>query len=182
MSNWCYSLWVTSPSQTRSLYESNLSTNQPTSIDERTSRILDTVAVTKQDGWQPGAQSGQRLSQQTELASLVVFYLLGTRQSEDLSINLLRPGFNSQVGKIPWRRKWQPTPVFLPGEFHGQRSLVGYSPWNCKESDRTQQLIHHMQLLTFTILLGNSVCFSLVLEHIFWILSAFCLCCNKSLM
>ena len=33
------------------------------------------------------------------------------------------------VGKIPWRRKWQPTPVFLPGEFHRQRSLVGYSPW-----------------------------------------------------
>ena len=32
----------------------------------------------------------------------------------------------------PWRRKWQPTPVFLPGEFHGQRSLVGYSPWGCR--------------------------------------------------
>ena len=42
--------------------------------------------------------------------------------------------------KIPWRRKWQPFPVFLPGEFHGQRSLVGYSPWGCKESDRTQWL------------------------------------------
>ena len=40
-----------------------------------------------------------------------------------------RRGFNPWVGKIPWRRKWQPTPVFLPGEFHGQRSLVGYSPW-----------------------------------------------------
>ena len=37
-----------------------------------------------------------------------------------------RRGFNPWVGKIPWRRKWQPTPVFLPGEFHGQRSLVGY--------------------------------------------------------
>ena len=36
------------------------------------------------------------------------------------------------VEKIPWRRKWQPTPVFLPGESHGQRSLVGYSPWGCK--------------------------------------------------
>ena len=35
-------------------------------------------------------------------------------------------------GKIPWRRKWQPTPVFLPGESHGQRSLAGYSPWGCK--------------------------------------------------
>ena len=35
----------------------------------------------------------------------------------------------------PWRRAWQPTPVFLPGESHGQRSLVSYSPWGCKESD-----------------------------------------------
>ena len=39
-----------------------------------------------------------------------------------------RLGFNPWVGKIPWRRAWQPTPVFLPGESHGQRSLVGYSP------------------------------------------------------
>ena len=37
-------------------------------------------------------------------------------------------GFHPRVGKIPWRRKWQPTPVFLPGESHGQRSLEGYSP------------------------------------------------------
>ena len=44
------------------------------------------------------------------------------------------------VRKIPWRREWLPTPVFLPGEFHGQRSLVGYSPWGCKELDMTEQL------------------------------------------
>ena len=44
------------------------------------------------------------------------------------------------VGKIPWRREWQPTPVFLPGEFHGKRSLVGYSPWSHKESDTTELL------------------------------------------
>ena len=43
---------------------------------------------------------------------------------------------------FPWRRKWQPTPVFLPGEFHGQRSLAGSSPWSCKESDTTEQLTH----------------------------------------
>ena len=36
------------------------------------------------------------------------------------------------VRKIPWRRKWQPTPVFLPGKFHGQRNLAGYSSWDCK--------------------------------------------------
>ena len=41
------------------------------------------------------------------------------------------------VGKIPWRRKWQPTPVFLPGKSHGQRSLAGYSPRGGKESDAT---------------------------------------------
>ena len=40
-----------------------------------------------------------------------------------------RPGFDSWVGRIPWRRKWQPTPVLSPGKSHGRRSLVGYSPW-----------------------------------------------------
>ena len=44
------------------------------------------------------------------------------------------------VGKIPWRRKWQPTPVFLPGESHGERRLVGYSPWGGKELDTTECL------------------------------------------
>ena len=42
--------------------------------------------------------------------------------------------------KIPWRREWQPTQLFLPGEFHGQRSLVGYSPWGHKELDTTKRL------------------------------------------
>ena len=51
-----------------------------------------------------------------------------------------RSRFDPWFGKIPWRRKWQPTPVFLPGESHGQRSLVAYSPWGRKESDMTEQL------------------------------------------
>ena len=46
--------------------------------------------------------------------------------------------FDPWVGKIPWRRKWQPTPVFLPGKSHGQRSLAGYSSWGHKESDMTE--------------------------------------------
>ena len=49
-----------------------------------------------------------------------------------------RHRFNPWVGKIPWRRERQPTPVFLPGESHGQRSLVGYSPKAHRESDRTE--------------------------------------------
>ena len=50
--------------------------------------------------------------------------------------------FDPWVRKTPWRSEWQPTPVFLPGDFHGQRSLVGYSPWGHKESATTQQLAH----------------------------------------
>ena len=49
-------------------------------------------------------------------------------------------GSTSGLGRFPWRREWQPTPVFLCGEFHGLRSLVGYSPWGCKESDTTEWL------------------------------------------
>ena len=48
------------------------------------------------------------------------------------------PGF----GRLPWRRAWQPTPVFLPGVFHGQRSLVGYSSWGHKELDTTEATLH----------------------------------------
>ena len=48
-----------------------------------------------------------------------------------------RSGLNPWVGKIPWRRKWQPTPVFLPGEAHGQRSLAGFSQWGL------QRVGHH---------------------------------------
>ena len=47
-------------------------------------------------------------------------------------------GGEDPLQKETWRRKWQPTPVFLPGKSHGQRSLVGYSPWGCKELDRTE--------------------------------------------
>ena len=42
------------------------------------------------------------------------------------------------IRKIPWRRKWQPAPIFLPGESHGQRKLVDFSPWDHKESDMTE--------------------------------------------
>ena len=57
-----------------------------------------------------------------------------------------RCGFDTQVGKIPWRRAWQPTPVFLPGESHRQKSLVGYSPQARKELDLTVVTQHAKQL------------------------------------
>ena len=56
--------------------------------------------------------------------------------------------FDPWVGKIPWNRKWQPIPVFLPGKFHRQRSLEGYSPWGRKESDMTEWLtLSHTSLI-----------------------------------
>ena len=57
------------------------------------------------------------------------------------------PGFDPWLGKFPLRREWQPTPVFLPGEFHGHGSLEGYSPWNCKELDMTKRLTHTYKYL-----------------------------------
>ena len=58
-------------------------------------------------------------------------------QTRNLSA-MQRLRFDLWVRKIPWRRKWLHISVLLPGEFHGQRSLVGYSPWSCKESDMTE--------------------------------------------
>ena len=66
----------------------------------------------------------------------------GSSHTKESALPGQRPWFDPWVGTIPWRRKWQPTPVFLPGESLGQRSLAGYSPWGCKESDTTEQLTH----------------------------------------
>ena len=52
--------------------------------------------------------------------------------------NVGDPGSIPGSGKIPWRREWLPTPLLLPGEVHGQRGLVGYTPWDGKESDITE--------------------------------------------
>ena len=54
------------------------------------------------------------------------------------NLQFRRPGFDPWVRKIPWRRECLPTPVFFPGEFHGQRSLMGNNPWGCKESTMTE--------------------------------------------
>ena len=66
---------------------------------------------------------------------------LGGSGGEESACNLGNAG--SIPGKIPWRRAWQPTPVFLPGESHGRRSLVGYNPWGRKEQDATEAKSQH---------------------------------------
>ena len=62
----------------------------------------------------------------------------GGSDGKDSACKCRRPGFDPWVGKIPWRRKRQPTPVFSPGGSHAQRSLAGCSPWGHKEFDMTE--------------------------------------------
>ena len=62
---------------------------------------------------------------------------------QNICLQCRRPRFDPWVRKIPGRRKWQPTPVLLPGKSHGLRSLVAYSPWGRKESDTTERLHCH---------------------------------------
>ena len=64
--------------------------------------------------------------------------------------------FDPWIRKIPWRREWQPTPIFFLGEFHGQRSLESYSPWGLRESDTTKWLTHmsEMEYLFFNVCKG----------------------------
>ena len=69
-------------------------------------------------------------------------------QTVNVCLQCRRPRFDPWVGKIHWRRKWQSTPVLLPGKSHGQRSLVGYSPRGGKESDTTERL----HLLTYEVI------------------------------
>ena len=74
-----------------------------------------------------------------------------------------RPGFDPWVGKIPWGREWLPTPVFLPGESQGQRSLEGHRPWDHKETDTTDPVFgnpdpnagQHMKIKKLILTLTN---------------------------
>ena len=68
------------------------------------------------------------------------FHVYRWLSSKESVCQCWRHGFDPWVKKVPWRRKWHPTPVFLPGKSHGQSRLVGYSPWGCKVSDTTEQL------------------------------------------
>ena len=61
-----------------------------------------------------------------------------------------RLGFDPWVGKLPWTRAWQPTPVFLPGESHGQRSLAGYSP-SCHAESDTTEVTEHACMYIFSV-------------------------------
>ena len=72
----------------------------------------------------------------------IIFHFFPGGWDSKVFLQCGRPGFDPWVRKSPWRREWLPIPVFLPGEFHGQRNLVGYSLWGRKELDTTEQLTH----------------------------------------
>ena len=69
---------------------------------------------------------------------------------------LRRHGFDPWIGKIPWKRKWQPTPAFFPGKSHGQKSLAGHSPWGCKEWDTTEWLSMRPQYTGYSSRVGRT--------------------------
>ena len=74
-----------------------------------------------------------------------------------------RHRFHPWIGKVPWKRKWQPTPVFLPGKSHGQRSLAGYSPWGCETAGhdlatKQQQIMSMVNFLKVTYLVSQIIC------------------------
>ena len=76
--------------------------------------------------------------QPLKLGGIKYIRLLRWCSGKESTCQCRRPGFDPRAGKIPWRRKWHSTPVFLPGELHGQRNLAGYRPWGRKESDMTE--------------------------------------------
>ena len=96
--------------------------------------------------WQVNVQSPNHWDPREVPCGVFFFLLLSSEEIfpggsavENLPAKSEDASFGLWVGKIPWRRKWQPTPVFLSAESHGQRSLVGYSPWDRKESDTIEQ-------------------------------------------
>ena len=90
----------------------------------------------------------------------------GASDCKSICLQCGRPGFDLWVGKIPCRRKWQSTPELLPGKSHGQRSLVGYSPWGHKESDMTEQL----HFTSFSRQVAKVLEFQLQHQSFHWIL------------
>ena len=77
-----------------------------------------------------------------------IFSFPGGSGDKSVCLQCRKHGFDPWVRKIPWRRKWQPTPVLFPEKFHGWRSPIGYSPWGCKESDTTERF--HLTLYIWT--------------------------------
>ena len=79
-------------------------------------------------------------------ATILVFWMLSFKRTFSLTSFTFIKRFFSSSSLVLWRRQWQPTPVFLPGKYHGRRSLVGHNPWGREESDTTERLHFHFSL------------------------------------
>ena len=102
--------------------------------------ILEWVAI-------PFSRRSSRLEDQTWVSCIEGgFFTIGEAHANVAPASNVGDSFDPWIRKIPWRRKWLPSPVFLPGKFHGQRSLAGYSPWGRRESDMTEQLTSHIHV------------------------------------
>ena len=124
-------------------------------LDERFSECGPQIPRDSQDTLRGSAKSRKyfhnTINMLFALFTVVTFALMVYRQWDKTSSTLVRvkgiaPNFRGGhpwVGKIPWRQKWQPTPVLVPGKSHGWRSLVGYNSWGRKESDTTERLHFH---------------------------------------
>ena len=100
-----------------------------------------------------------------ELYGLFIIYFVGFHggsDSEESTCNEGDPGSVPGLGKIPWRREWLPTLVFLPGGFHGQKSLACYSPWGY-ERVRHEALIKSWLVVSFTNIFSQSICYLFIL-------------------
>ena len=90
-----------------------------------------------------------RITIRSETSLRVLSWCLSVKESACQFRRCKRHRFDSWVRKIPWSRKWQPTPVFLPEKFDGQRSLVGYSPKGCKKSDMSTHMRQNVHFLAY---------------------------------
>ena len=106
--------------------------------------------------------SGHR-SALSRLSYVIQYYCRSGADSQESACNAGDPGSIPGVGKMPWRREWQPTLVFLPKEFHGQRSLVGYSPQGHEELDTTERLTLFTLYNTFSLV----ICFICSIDSIY---------------
>ena len=116
--------------------------------------------------WTPPVSDLSSCSQKLSSAFWIIFFgylfiwsyaWLSGKESTCQCRNHRRPRLDPWVRKIPWRRKWPPTPGFLPGESHGQESLRDYSPWGRTESDPTEMAEHASHLLFSRPVLFTSV-------------------------
>ena len=118
---------------------------------DRVSIIPDVFSRLEKEASDPGGQGHSPVTFTQNYLTIHVCHTLAAQTGKNLSTVLEDPAGDFWAGKISWRREWQPTPLFLPRKSYGQRSLVCYGPWGCKELDTTELLTHMYVKLSFHV-------------------------------